>query len=535
MSLLRPFLFSIVQVFLATALFAQGDASDFQWPKGKEAALSLSWDDARLSNVDVGTALLKKHDVKATFYVVPSSVQTRLAAWKEAVKEGHEIANHTLYHPCSGNFPWARDKALENYNLAAMRAELLSANAQLEEMLGVTPTSFAYSCGQTFVGRGEETQSYVPLIADLFTSGRGWLDEASNDPSFADLAQLQGVEMDGKDFEKEIKPLLETARKEGSWLVLAGHEIGDGGAQTTRIDMLEELFAYINKPKNKIWTAPVGTIAEYVEDQRAAGKKSLVKALTLAATFDKGYHADFAKGDELLYTADAYDKLETAKAGMTSKLVDINQGKGRFGDALQFKEKGSPVIFYQSTDNISYSEDKWSGTISLWLSLDPEKELAPGYTDPIQITDSGYDDAAFWVDFSNKNPRSFRMGIYGDVKVWNPNKIGPDDNPAFQNRLLPAKDRPFGKDIWTHVVVTFSNLNTPKGSASFYMNGIYQGSKDISEPFTWEYANSKIFLGLSYIGLLDEVSLFDRALSEKEVKMLYQLPNGLASLLEMKE
>ena len=36
---------------------------------------------------------------------------------------------------------------------------------------------------------------------------------------------LQGMEMDGKDFEADIKPLVDAAIDNGSWLLLAGHEI----------------------------------------------------------------------------------------------------------------------------------------------------------------------------------------------------------------------------------------------------------------------------------------------------------------------
>ncbi len=520
-------------IFLfGTPALAQDSAPSFIWPEGKKAALSLSFDDARLSNVDVGLSLFKKTDTKVTYYVIPSGMETRKEQWKQAVADGHEIANHTLFHPCSGNFAWARAKALENYNLAAMRAELVAANEAIEEMLGVTPKSFAYTCGQTYVGRGQHTASYVPLIAELFTSGRGWLDEASNDPLFADMAQLQGVEMDGKDFETQIKPLIDEAVQSGRWLVLAGHEIGESGRQTTRIAMLEKLIAYAQKPNSGIWLAPVGTIAEYVNEKRAAGQKTLKDALTLAATFDQGYDADLSLGNSQLYTAPAYNQLEEAKAGMHSTDVSIAEGEGLFGDALHFKSKGKPSIFYQSANNFTYSESDWSGSISLWLSVDPEKELAPGYTDPIQITDVGYNDAAFWVDFSNKNPRSFRMGVYGDLKVWNPDNIGPDEYPGFQKRLLPAKDRPFGSGVWTHVVVTFKGINTEKGSASFYINGKYQGSREITEPFTWDLAKSKIFLGLNYIGKIDEVSLYNQSLTAEEVNTLYQLPNGLSGLLK---
>ena len=520
---LMPMLFS--------GLFAQPASDGFTWPEGKKTAISLSFDDARLSNVDVGAPLFRKHDVQVTFYVVPSGMQERVEEWKLAVADGHEIGNHTIVHPCSGNFSWARHKALENYTLTAMRTELNTASRQIEEMLGVKPTTFAYTCGQTYVGRGRDTRSYVPLIAELFQAGRGWLDEASNDPLFADMAQLQGVEMDGKDFENEIKPMVDEAVETGRWLVLAGHEIGNGGRQTTRVDMLEELIAYAKRPESGIWLAPVNTIAEYVLEQRAAQYRKLKEALTMCATFDQGYDADLSLGNSQIYTAPAYNQLDQAQAGMHTQAVTIAKGAGRFGDALHFQHKEKPSLFYQSANNFTYSESDWQGSISLWLSVDPEKELAPGYTDPIQITDSGYNDAAFWVDFSDKNPRSFRMGVYGDLKVWNPDNIGPDKFPGFTKRLLPATDRPFTADAWTHVAITFSGINSGSGRADFYIDGKHQGSRVIEEPFTWELDQAKIFLGLNYVGKMDEVALFKRALSAEEIRLLRELPEGLKTLL----
>ncbi len=246
---------------------AQQVKSTFQWPAGKQFAVSLTFDDARISQVEAGTELLDRYGVKATFYVVPSGVKQRLEGWKKAVASGHEIGNHSLNHPCTGNFSWARQKALEDYTLKKMRYELLSANDSIQQWLGVTPQQFAYPCGQTFIGRGRNTKSYVPLVAKLFVTGRGWLSEGPNDPVFCDFAQLTGMEMDGKDFE-QILPLLQQAKASGQWLVLAGHEMGDSGTQTTRLTMLKKLIEYAQDPANGIWIAPVGTVAKYIQEQR---------------------------------------------------------------------------------------------------------------------------------------------------------------------------------------------------------------------------------------------------------------------------
>jgi hypothetical protein len=292
-------------------LLAQSDYSvPLTWPNGKKAAISLSFDDARTSHVNVGLELFRKLDTKVTFYVNPGPVKQSLTKWKEIVLDGHEIGNHTILHPCSGNFTWARDKALESYSLASMRQELISANHQIEELLAVTPRSFAYTCGQAFVGRGSETRSYVPLVAELFGSGRGWLNEAPNDPHFVDLAQVQGIEMDGKDFEQDIKPLIDAAIENGDWLVLAGHEIGTEGNQTTKVAMLEKLAAYVHGLEDQIWSAPVGDVARYIQAYRDVTDKALARHLSFHASFDRGTTADYARGEAKLFTGKAYDKLE---------------------------------------------------------------------------------------------------------------------------------------------------------------------------------------------------------------------------------
>lgn len=263
---MKRFHLMMLMSLMVQFLFAQS-IKKFLWPPGKEAAISLSFDDARYSQVEGGTALLDSLHTQATFYVVPAAVEERLAGWKKAVASGHEIGNHSLHHPCSGNFAWSRTHALENYSLDSMKAELTAANDRIQQLLGAKPIVFAYPCGQKFVGRGIRTKSYVPLIAEMFMTGRGYMEEIPNDPSYTDFAQITGIEMDGKDFE-QILPLLLEAKKNGQWVVLAGHEMGEGGGQTTRLALLRKLIAYARDPENKLWIAPVGTISTYISQHR---------------------------------------------------------------------------------------------------------------------------------------------------------------------------------------------------------------------------------------------------------------------------
>ncbi|MGB3587572.1 MAG: polysaccharide deacetylase family protein [Tunicatimonas sp.] len=248
-------------------LGAQSANDSIDWPDGKQVAISLSFDDARPSQVDTGVPLLDKYNAKATFYLVPSSVERRLSKWKQAATAGHEMGNHSMNHPCTGNFTWSRDKAIEEYSLSQMKQELAQASEQIEALLEVKPTEFAYPCGQTFVGRGINTESYVPVVAELFRTGRGWLDEAPNNPAFCDMAQLMGMPMDGLDF-PAVKAIIESAKQHGHWVVFAGHDIGESGRQTTRTAMLKQLLQYAQDPANQVWLAPVGTIAAHIREQR---------------------------------------------------------------------------------------------------------------------------------------------------------------------------------------------------------------------------------------------------------------------------
>lgn len=240
-----------------------GVASHFAWPNGKKAAVSLSFDDARLSQINTGVALFRKLDVKVTFFVVPSNVEKRLDGWKIAVADGHEIANHSLTHPCTANYGLSQDDVLENYDLKRMVAQLDGANQQIEKLLGVKPVDFAYPCGLKFVGTGLDVRSYVPLVADRFLVGRGYLDESPNDPAVVDLSQAMGTAFDDTDF-AQMKKVVDVAVKKGSWVIFVGHEIGQRAYQTTDTKALEELCAYLKDPRNGVWLGTVQEIGTYV-------------------------------------------------------------------------------------------------------------------------------------------------------------------------------------------------------------------------------------------------------------------------------
>lgn len=239
----------------------------FAWPNGKRAAISLTFDDARWSQPETGIPILTEYGFRATFYVSLPAMEQRLRDWQAALAAGHEIGNHTLSHPCSANFSFARANPLEDHTLERIAADIDGASDAIHSLLGITPKTFAYPCGQKFVGRGTGVRSYVPLVAERFLAGRGFMDERPNSPVFCDPAQLYGCEFDCHTFD-QLLPLIQNALSDGGWLVLAGHDVGESGHQVVSAATLRALCEYARDPSNGIWLDTVESIARWVHAVR---------------------------------------------------------------------------------------------------------------------------------------------------------------------------------------------------------------------------------------------------------------------------
>jgi hypothetical protein len=266
-----------------------------------------------------------------------------------------------------------------------------------------------------------------------------------------------------------------------------------------------------------------------------AAQESLRKALTFHAPFDGRIDAAHAAGDPKLYWAPNLKARPQASAGLPpGGEVRHAAGAGRFGDALRFTVQKSPIVFFNAAKNMPYEASDWSGTVSFWLSADPEGELAPGFCDPVQITPRAWNDAAFFVEFE-KRPESipFRLGVYADLSVWNPEKRRFADIPTSERPLVTVEAPPFAKGKWTHVLFTFERFNTgkPDGVARLYLDGAPRGAlSGRQQTFTWNPETTAIALGLNYIGLLDELAIFDRVLDDREIQALYKLDKGIGGL-----
>ena len=93
---------------------------------GKKCAVVLTYDDALNVHLDNVIPALDSLNLKGTFYLSGyfPGCRNRLSDWSKAAKGGHELANHTLFHPCTGKIP-GRDWVKPDYDLGSYTMQRL--------------------------------------------------------------------------------------------------------------------------------------------------------------------------------------------------------------------------------------------------------------------------------------------------------------------------------------------------------------------------------------------------------------------------
>lgn len=218
--------------------------------------------------------LLNARRLQGTFYLCPrgDDYRERLAPWREVAEQGHEIGNHTLSHTCSRNFQAApRPRAgLEAMALDDIEADILAAEARLRDVVPEHgPRSFCYPCYMTHVGEGLTRRSYVPVVAKHFVAGRGGGEYGFfNHPYNIDLHCLTSTSAQAME-PAELIGLAELAARRGHWCVLTFHGIGVGRLGTPEYAFVE-LLDHLAAQRQRLWTAPVATVAGHCAELRRA-------------------------------------------------------------------------------------------------------------------------------------------------------------------------------------------------------------------------------------------------------------------------
>jgi peptidoglycan/xylan/chitin deacetylase (PgdA/CDA1 family) len=261
---MSPVRISIVTLLAGWTGFAAASAP-FPWPGGARYAVSLTYDDALESGRLNAVPALDKAGFKGTFFLSGPAMNSpeRLKLWAAVGKEGHELASHTIYHPCAAaNKIGLPGYALEDYDLPRMEKELRESQARLAG-LGLRPAgeSFAYPCGQDWVGRDHE--SYRPLVNKIFQAARGVTNGVA-EPWTVDLDLVPAISSASAD---GLRYWAEQAEQSGGWSVYLFHGVG-GDYLSTKLEAHQALIDYLSSAQGLVWVAPFGEVAAWVKKHR---------------------------------------------------------------------------------------------------------------------------------------------------------------------------------------------------------------------------------------------------------------------------
>ena len=268
--LVSVFLLSFTQ--LVTTAYCQS-TNDFKWPNGAKAAFCLTYDDGLPSHISTVVPLLKKYHFKATFYptLASSSIKLEMEKWKSLVKDGHELGNHTVYHPCrKSDAKWVKDYLdLDKYTTEQILAEIAVANSFLQSLDGKKTRTFAYPCTHMYAGG----LSFKDSVAHYATAARGGSYEPLVPPNPLDI-DIYNVPAWGpnnnssKDLIGYIKSILE----KGTLGAFIFHGVGEKPMIVSKEDH-ETMLKFLDAHRNEIWVTTFQEATDYLISYRQRNKQ----------------------------------------------------------------------------------------------------------------------------------------------------------------------------------------------------------------------------------------------------------------------
>ena len=267
---LQPFRLPILAMMAALALPAiAADNRPFQWPEGRQAAVSLAYDDALDSQLDNAIPALDRHGLKGSFYLYMSNgpVEARMAEWRAAAAHGHELGNHTLFHQCSGSMQgreWVQpQRDLDKTTAAQMQDQVRMANVMLAAIDGRHERTMTVPCGDVLAGG----QNYIDLVAAEFVAIKLGSGAVVPDMHALDLHAVPiGVPENVSG--QQLIAWAKEAAKRGTMANFTFHGIG-GDHLSVSNEAHEELLAYLAAHRDVYWTDTFLNLMNHVREQQA--------------------------------------------------------------------------------------------------------------------------------------------------------------------------------------------------------------------------------------------------------------------------
>jgi sialate O-acetylesterase len=234
---------------------------------GKKAAVVLTYDDALDVHLDNAIPALDSLGLKATFYLSGAfpGCRNRLNDWRSVASRGHELGNHTFFHPCDASKPgrsWvSEDNDLSSYTTRDIVREIEMTDVLLQSIDGKKERTFAYTCGDTATGEG----SFVNAIRSRFVAMRGVKGEL-NHANKLDLTNVNCYVVESGN-EDQLIQWAEKAKQENALLVILFHGVGGGHSLNVDLTKHNNFLKYLAQNKKDIWTTTMLDAAKHYINQ----------------------------------------------------------------------------------------------------------------------------------------------------------------------------------------------------------------------------------------------------------------------------
>jgi peptidoglycan/xylan/chitin deacetylase (PgdA/CDA1 family) len=251
-------------------------AQSMTWPHHKQATIVLTYDDALQSQLDTAVPQLKRAGFKATFFLTSDIDYITMPQWRKLAREGFELGNHTLYHPC----PPTPDNPVSSadYTAHQMVWEIETMNKFLFALDGNTDRTYAYPCAETLAGGKDYVDTLRAYHSIKYARTGGDNTSIITDFAHLDTLRVPSFGLDEGTSAAELIAFVKNVVARGGMGVIMFHGIG-GDYITTSSAAHQALLDYLAANKKSIWVTTFQEAMDYamanrggaVVAERAAG------------------------------------------------------------------------------------------------------------------------------------------------------------------------------------------------------------------------------------------------------------------------
>jgi len=262
----------VLITFYLTSIFTSTFGQKPKIDHSGQAIICLTYDDGLLSHLKTVLPQLDSIGLKGTFFL--NSIQGSSEAigeaspatsgWTMAALHGHELANHTLFHPCPENLGWQKAFAIESYTVSKIITEIKTENTILSLLDPARKQrAFAFPCNNFLV----HDTDYISIIKGqgLVKYGRAGGDRNS---FVLDFKKINIMKMPSWMVEEgttvtELIAFAEKVKATGGIGIYQFHGVGAEFFQISK-ETHRAFLDYLKSHQNEYWVTNFSDAMDYI-------------------------------------------------------------------------------------------------------------------------------------------------------------------------------------------------------------------------------------------------------------------------------